>query len=144
MGGNRGNIKAAASRGSALGDWRVSRAVPSFSMQRGFRNSQACSHADFYFLSERHVSKWSSCSTEDTGHLQTHDVNCRFRGELLVRPDNPPCSSKRQPTVLFESHSSLRKFTLNRPKKLNALDEPMLALLRPKIEVFQGVFILSL
>ncbi|KAF9454621.1 3-hydroxyisobutyryl-CoA hydrolase [Macrolepiota fuliginosa MF-IS2] len=39
-----------------------------------------------------------------------------------------------EPTVLFESRQGLRKFTLNRPKKLNALDEPMLTLLRPKIE----------
>ncbi|XP_006458002.1 hypothetical protein AGABI2DRAFT_133832 [Agaricus bisporus var. bisporus H97] len=39
-----------------------------------------------------------------------------------------------EPTVLFESHSNIRKFILNRPRKLNALDEEMLSLLRPKIE----------
>jgi len=39
-----------------------------------------------------------------------------------------------EPTVKFESISSLRIYTLNRPKKLNALDDEMLSLLRPKIE----------
>ncbi|KXN92191.1 3-hydroxyisobutyryl-CoA hydrolase, mitochondrial [Leucoagaricus sp. SymC.cos] len=39
-----------------------------------------------------------------------------------------------EPTVVFEANQGLRKFTLNRQKKLNALDEPMLALLRPKVE----------
>ncbi|KAF8798139.1 3-hydroxyisobutyryl-CoA hydrolase [Phlegmacium glaucopus] len=39
-----------------------------------------------------------------------------------------------QPTVKFESVSSLRTYTLNRPQKLNALDDQMLSILRPKIE----------
>lgn len=39
-----------------------------------------------------------------------------------------------EPSVLFESNNSLRTYILNRPKKLNALDEPTLKLLRPKIE----------
>ncbi|KAH9483961.1 3-hydroxyisobutyryl-CoA hydrolase, mitochondrial [Psilocybe cubensis] len=39
-----------------------------------------------------------------------------------------------EPTVLFESNSSLRTYILNRPKKLNALDDTMLSALRPKIE----------
>jgi len=36
--------------------------------------------------------------------------------------------------VKFESTSALRRYVLNRPSKLNALNEPMLTLLRPKIE----------
>lgn len=40
-----------------------------------------------------------------------------------------------QSTVLFESNLAVRTYALNRPSKLNALDEPMLSLLRPKIEV---------
>ncbi|KAF8163438.1 3-hydroxyisobutyryl-CoA hydrolase [Crassisporium funariophilum] len=39
-----------------------------------------------------------------------------------------------EPTVQFQSVSSLRTYILNRPSKLNALDEPMLSTLRPKIE----------
>jgi len=41
----------------------------------------------------------------------------------------------RQPKVLFESNLATRLYALNRPDKLNALDENMLSLLRPKIEV---------
>ncbi|KAF5380983.1 hypothetical protein D9615_004116 [Tricholomella constricta] len=39
-----------------------------------------------------------------------------------------------EPPVIFESNLAVRTYILNRPLKLNALDEPMLALLRPKIE----------
>ncbi|EAU88738.2 3-hydroxyisobutyryl-Coenzyme A hydrolase isoform 1 [Coprinopsis cinerea okayama7 len=42
-------------------------------------------------------------------------------------------STTPESTVLFESNKSIRKFILNRPNKLNALDTPMLELLRPKI-----------
>jgi hypothetical protein len=48
---------------------------------------------------------------------------------------SPFSNSHIQPTVKFESNSSLRTYILNRPLKLNALDEPMLSALRPKIEV---------
>lgn len=40
-----------------------------------------------------------------------------------------------QEPVMFESNLALRTYVLNRPQKLNALDEPMLGMLRPKIEV---------
>ncbi|KAJ8700053.1 3-hydroxyisobutyryl-CoA hydrolase [Pleurotus ostreatus] len=43
-------------------------------------------------------------------------------------------SESSEPPVLFESKLAMRKYTLNRPEKLNALDESMLDLLRPKIE----------
>ncbi|GLB34782.1 putative enoyl-CoA hydratase isomerase family protein [Lyophyllum shimeji] len=39
-----------------------------------------------------------------------------------------------EPPVLFESNLAMRTYILNRPLKLNALDEAMLDLLRPKIE----------
>ncbi|EMD38215.1 hypothetical protein CERSUDRAFT_113364 [Gelatoporia subvermispora B] len=39
-----------------------------------------------------------------------------------------------EPTVLFESKGCLRKYILNRPKKLNALNGTMLSILRPQIE----------
>ncbi|KAG6917931.1 hypothetical protein DXG01_000368 [Tephrocybe rancida] len=39
-----------------------------------------------------------------------------------------------EPPVLFESNLAVRTYILNRPSALNTLDEPMLALLRPKIE----------
>ncbi|KAG6898282.1 hypothetical protein C0992_000727 [Termitomyces sp. T32_za158] len=40
-----------------------------------------------------------------------------------------------EPPVLFESNLAVRTYILNRPQVYNVLDEPMLALLRPKIEV---------
>ena len=42
--------------------------------------------------------------------------------------------------MIFESNLALRIYTLNRPEKLNALDETMLGQLRPKIEVFTSCF----
>jgi enoyl-CoA hydratase/carnithine racemase len=38
--------------------------------------------------------------------------------------------------VRFESTLGLRAYLLNRPKKLNALNDDMLNLLHPKIEVY--------
>lgn len=51
------------------------------------------------------------------------------RGPLRPDPKMP------QPPVLFETVGQLRKYILNRPKKLNALDTSMLNLLRPYVEV---------
>ncbi|KAF7337953.1 3-hydroxyisobutyryl-CoA hydrolase, mitochondrial [Mycena venus] len=46
----------------------------------------------------------------------------------------PPSDADAEPTVRFESTLGLRTYVLNRPKKLNALNDEMLNLLRPKIE----------
>ncbi|THH06710.1 hypothetical protein EW145_g3897 [Phellinidium pouzarii] len=43
-------------------------------------------------------------------------------------------STAEEPTVLFESHGALRRYILNRPKKLNALDGTMIDALHPKIQ----------
>jgi hypothetical protein len=47
----------------------------------------------------------------------------------FVSKDNP------DPPVLFRSNVALRQYILNRPKKLNALDETMIGLLSTKIQV---------
>ncbi|KAJ7461534.1 3-hydroxyisobutyryl-coenzyme A hydrolase isoform 1 [Mycena latifolia] len=46
----------------------------------------------------------------------------------------PPSGAEAEPVVRFESTSALRTFVLNRPSKLNALNDDMLNTLRPKIE----------
>ena len=48
-----------------------------------------------------------------------------------------------QPPVLFESNGSVRKYILNRPSKLNALDVTMLDLLRPHVIVSAQVSVLN-
>jgi hypothetical protein len=40
-----------------------------------------------------------------------------------------------KPPVQFETNLALRSYVLNRPKKLNALDESMITLLRKQVEV---------
>ncbi|KLO19153.1 3-hydroxyisobutyryl-coenzyme A hydrolase [Schizopora paradoxa] len=50
-----------------------------------------------------------------------------------ARPATDP-----EPPVLFEENGSIRRYILNRPKKLNALDEPMINLLRPKLEQWEN------
>ena len=50
-------------------------------------------------------------------------------------PSPPRGGAPDEPPVLFESNGSVRTYVLNRPAKLNALDEPMLNILRPQIEV---------
>ncbi|KAJ7085687.1 3-hydroxyisobutyryl-coenzyme A hydrolase isoform 1 [Mycena belliarum] len=51
-----------------------------------------------------------------------------------VAGTKPPSDADAEPVVRFESTSALRTYNLNRPSKLNALNEEMLNLLRPKIE----------
>ncbi|KIP12319.1 hypothetical protein PHLGIDRAFT_27447 [Phlebiopsis gigantea 11061_1 CR5-6] len=43
-------------------------------------------------------------------------------------------ASTQAPPVLFETHGQVRKYILNRPKKLNALDTQMIDALRPFVE----------
>ena len=44
-----------------------------------------------------------------------------------------------QPLVLFETHGQVRKYILNRPKKLNALDTQTIDTLRPFVEVCRSL-----
>jgi len=76
-------------------------------------------------------------STEDNRNCPPHDVYCCWvvRGMFASSPELPPLTHVSQPTVKFDSTGTLRTYTLNRPKKMNALDESMLSALRPKIEV---------
>ncbi|KAI5119940.1 hypothetical protein M0805_002129 [Coniferiporia weirii] len=45
--------------------------------------------------------------------------------------------AEEEPTVLFEANGSVRRYILNRPKQLNALDELMIDSLRPKIQEWE-------
>lgn len=42
-----------------------------------------------------------------------------------------------KPTLLFEANGCVRRYILNRPKKLNALDLSMIRGLGPKIKVLR-------
>ncbi|KAJ7481175.1 3-hydroxyisobutyryl-CoA hydrolase [Mycena galericulata] len=46
----------------------------------------------------------------------------------------PPSDAEAEPVVRFETNLGLRTYILNRPNKLNALNDEMLTMLRPKIE----------
>ncbi|KAF9469221.1 3-hydroxyisobutyryl-coenzyme A hydrolase [Collybia nuda] len=58
----------------------------------------------------------------------------RAISKQMISSSASSSSSSSEPPVLFESNLAVRTYILNRPLKLNALDEPMLTLLRPKIE----------
>ncbi|KAJ6490643.1 3-hydroxyisobutyryl-CoA hydrolase [Mycena vitilis] len=51
-----------------------------------------------------------------------------------VAGTKPPAGAEVEPVVRFESTLGLRSYILNRPKKLNVLNDEMLNLLQPKIE----------
>ncbi|KDR81742.1 hypothetical protein GALMADRAFT_135147 [Galerina marginata CBS 339.88] len=55
-------------------------------------------------------------------------------GQHMMSTTTTPSNQSSEPTVLFESNSSTRTYILNRPGKLNALNDNMLSTLRPKIE----------
>ncbi|KAJ7217127.1 3-hydroxyisobutyryl-CoA hydrolase [Mycena pura] len=57
---------------------------------------------------------------------------------------SPPSGAEAEPVVRFESNLALRTFILNRPKKLNALNEEMLNVLRPKIEEWDNAELCSI
>jgi hypothetical protein len=48
----------------------------------------------------------------------------------------------KDPPVIFRTNVALRQYILNRPEKLNALDETMIGLLSTKIQVCAHVYIL--
>src|SRR5882762_4008526 len=59
------------------------------------------------------------------GYVEFHEVDRSSRPDWLDF----------KPPVQFETNLALRKYVLNRPQKLNALDDPMIALLRKQVEV---------
>ncbi|KAI0362452.1 3-hydroxyisobutyryl-coenzyme A hydrolase [Trametes cingulata] len=59
-------------------------------------------------------------------HLMSSSASASTSKPRVDAPDEAP--------VLFESNGVVRTYVLNRAKKLNALNEPMLNLLRPQIE----------
>ncbi|KAJ7940211.1 3-hydroxyisobutyryl-CoA hydrolase [Mycena leptocephala] len=55
-----------------------------------------------------------------------------------------PAETEAEPVVRFESTLGLRAYLLNRPKKLNALNDDMLNLLHPKIEEWDNAELASI
>lgn len=55
-----------------------------------------------------------------------------IRLQQLIKSGSPSS----QPVVVFEAIHSLRKMTLNRPRVLNALNDEMVALIQPQLQVY--------
>ncbi|KAI0784365.1 3-hydroxyisobutyryl-coenzyme A hydrolase [Abortiporus biennis] len=78
------------------------------------------------------------------GRMSRKTLSATQRTQAISRHMMSSSASKSAPLdlnadeapVLFESVGQIRKYILNRPKKLNALDEPMINILRPQVEAW--------
>ena len=88
----------------------------------------------------RAISQHMSASTQAGGQGNADEVRELLPGRL---PLSLSVNGRSQPAVLFENVGQIRKYILNRPKKLNALNESMLNILRPQIEVSLSLVLIS-
>lgn len=93
-------------------------------------------HIKSVYVAQQWISGAKSCGNceahVDGSSIRRGDHNLHFGNVTLFLIVT--CRSI-QPSVQFETNLALRSYALNRPKKLNALDESMIALLRQQVEV---------